>query len=60
MDIGICIEKHCASQSVLPPKERYRNVAMQGAVKEIIINWFQNGMEETPGEMADLCQELFQ
>lgn len=49
-----------ADRTAVSAKERYRNIAMQSALKEIIINWFQNGMEETPGEMADLCQELFQ
>lgn len=46
-------------QPELSPKERYRTIAKQSAVKEIIVNWFQNGMEETPEEMADLCQEFF-
>lgn len=46
-------------QPELSPKERYRTIAKQSAVKAIIVNWFQNGMEETPEEMADLCQEFF-
>lgn len=43
----------------LPPQERYRAIALQSAAKDILVKWFQYGMQETPEEMADICCELF-
>ena len=43
----------------LPPQERYRAIALQSAAKDILVKWFQYGMQETPKEMADICCELF-
>lgn len=42
----------------LPPKERYHQIAVQSAVKQVVIAWFENGMAESPEEMADICQSL--
>ena len=49
-----------ADRHGVPAKEWYRTIALQSAVKEIVINWFENGMKETPDQMAKICQELFQ
>lgn len=43
----------------LPSQERYLAIALQSAAKSILVNWFQNGMQETPDEMADICCRLF-
>lgn len=46
-------------RSALSPKEYYKRLALESAVKEIIVAWFKHGMEESPEEMADICMELF-
>ncbi len=43
----------------LPPMDRYRKIAMQQAFTTVVIHWFQNGMQESPEEMSDLCCSLF-
>lgn len=40
-------------------KERYRYLAINKALTEVIIDWFENGMVESPEEMADFFVELF-
>lgn len=40
-------------------KEHYFAIAASNALKEIIIDWFQNGMKESPEEMAEILMELF-
>lgn len=34
------------------PYERYQAIARSTALKEIVINWFNHGMQESPEEMA--------
>lgn len=46
-------------QEPLPAKERYRRIALRSAVRDIVIDWFQNGMVETPEEMAAICRDFF-
>lgn len=45
--------------STQPTKEYYRGIAVSSAVKEILIEWFINGMKETPEEMASFFMDLF-
>jgi hypothetical protein len=33
-------------------------VATETVLKKIIIEWFNNGMKESPEEMAEYCSEL--
>ena len=39
--------------------EHYLFIAIAASVKEICIDWFQNGMKESPEEMAELILEIF-
>ena len=39
--------------------ERYYYIAITTSIKEICIDWFKNGMKETPEEMANLIVEIF-
>lgn len=39
-------------------KEYYKNLAFEGAFTKILLGWFQNGMKESPEEMAKLCEEI--
>ena len=38
--------------------ERYRLLAEEGAMNNVITTWFSEGMKESPEEMADLCFNL--
>lgn len=40
------------------PAEYYKNLAFEGAFSNILLGWFQKGMQETPEEMADLCKKI--
>ena len=40
-------------------KGHYHFIAIGNALKEVIIDWFQNGMKESPEEMASIFMELF-
>lgn len=39
-------------------REYYYIVGIEGAFMKILFHWFNNGMKETPEEMADLCVEI--
>lgn len=39
--------------------ERYQAIARSTALKEIVIDWFKNGMLESPHEMADFFVKSF-
>ena len=39
-------------------KEYYYIVGIEGAYMKILFHWFNNGMKETPEEMAKLCTEI--
>lgn len=41
------------------PEEHYRTIAIWYSLKEIIIDWMQNGMKESPEEMAEILVEIF-
>ncbi len=41
------------------PKERYLAIAISKSVTEISATWFENGMKESPEEMAEFFVELF-
>lgn len=41
-------------------REYYINVAFEGAFVKILLGWFQNGMKESPEEMAKLCEDILQ
>lgn len=38
--------------------ERYRLIAEEGAMNNVITTWFSEGMKESPEEMAELCATL--
>lgn len=38
--------------------ERYRLIAEEGAMQNVINTWFSEGMKESPEEMAELCASL--
>lgn len=38
--------------------EYYKNLAFEGAFSKILLGWFQNGMKESPEEMAKLCETI--
>lgn len=38
--------------------ERYRLIAEEGAMQNVINTWFSEGMKESPEEMAELCSSL--
>lgn len=39
--------------------ERYRAIAIVKALAEISLDWFQNGMKESPAEMAEIVCHIF-
>ena len=39
--------------------EKYRALAIGKAIMEIAVSWFQNGMKETPEEMAEIMLKIF-
>ncbi len=41
------------------PMERYRAAAILRAMTEVVVLWFQNGMKESPEEMAEMLIEIF-
>jgi AcrR family transcriptional regulator len=40
-------------------QERYLAIARSASLKEIVIDWFRNGMQESPEEMAQFFIDLF-
>ena len=61
LDTGLPIEDELVLNTVFPPEDatdHYRNVAKEGAFINILINWFNNKMEESPEEMAKICLEI--
>ena len=54
--VGTLIESTLVFETA---KERYHSIAITNALKEIAIDWFQHGMQESPEEMAELFVELF-
>ena len=41
------------------PMEHYRAIALSTALKQVTLKWFENGMQETPEEMAEFFCSLF-
>lgn len=41
-------------------EEYYKNLAFEGAFTKVLLGWFQNGMKESPEEMANLCEDVLQ
>lgn len=41
-------------------EEYYKNLAFEGAFTKILLSWFQNGMKESPEEIAKLCEDILQ
>ncbi len=39
-------------------REYYYIVGIEGAITKILFHWFNNGMKETPEEMAKLCTDI--
>lgn len=50
------VEQYLNPQS---PEEHYRYIAVVDAQRAIIIDWFTNGMKESPEEMAKIFTEIF-
>lgn len=50
------IKKLFATQ---PTKDYYRSMAVAASLKEILVDWFERGMPESPEDMASLFIELF-
>lgn len=38
---------------------RYQLIALESGLLSIIDKWMANGMQESPNEMADLCEKIF-
>lgn len=62
-DIPACISDTAVSfiEKIKPArttKEYYKNLAFEGAFAKILMGWFQNGMKESPEEMAKLCEDI--
>lgn len=40
------------------PTQRYRNSANEGAFLRVLTDWFRGGMEESPEEMGEICEQI--
>ena len=56
------IVDHGVLESIFPSassRERYDNMAREGAFLGILTSWFEAGMQETPQEMSEICERIF-
>lgn len=61
LDADINIDKFLVLENVFPAssiEKHYKMVAKEGAFYRIIVDWFQEGMKESPEEMGILCEKI--
>lgn len=61
LDSDINIDKFFILENIFPSssiENHYKMVAKEGAFYRIIVDWFQEGMKESPEEMGILCAKI--
>lgn len=58
-DFRILVErKQPLLEKTVWPFENYTDAARQGAFAQIVMQWYDSGMKESPEEMGKLCRQL--
>ena len=61
LDAHLPLESLVVMDAVFPPDTtlaHYTNSAQEGAFLRILTDWFRGGMQQTPEEMGEICQQI--